>query len=394
MPKENVIAGEGKGLQDRAGHAEHRPSVAARDLRRGDQVLAEDRPRVGQRAQAVGPAARQARPGGAEDRLDRRHGVRARGDGRRLLPAGRRQAPRLPDRGGDRQALRLRARLGGCRHDGPGPRRTRLRDRRVAGGSRREAGPGRADAARHADQPDLRGLDRDHAPDDRPRGGRSAPARSPATSCSATAASPRRPSSAVKAGAFYAKWFPSLAVGDGPEPGRVRRVRLARQAPALRRALARASWPARRSTRWAATRPSSSRRARCWAGSSTSAPSCTRSPRACIVRLDARPGRSRAQRDAVYELADLFCTQARRRADALFDELLDNDDAAQYSLAQYVLEGRYEFFEHDVVDPAGSGPMIPEHTVSGGGAGARDRETRSADPSVAAALERRRRARS
>ena len=35
--------------------------------------------------------------------------------------------------------------------------------------------PGRADDARHAHQPDLRGLHRDHAPADRPRGGRQAP---------------------------------------------------------------------------------------------------------------------------------------------------------------------------------------------------------------------------
>ena len=34
----------------------------------------------------------------------------------------------------------------------------------------REAGPGRAGAARHADQPDLRGVDRDHAPADCARG--------------------------------------------------------------------------------------------------------------------------------------------------------------------------------------------------------------------------------
>jgi hypothetical protein len=29
-----------------------------------------------------------------------------------------------------------------------------------------------------------------------------------------------------------------------------------------------------------------------------------------------------------------------------------------------VLEGRYEFFEHDVVDPAGSGPMLPEREAT------------------------------
>ena len=42
-------------------------------------------------------------------------------------------------------------------------------------GPRRAGGAGRADAARPADQPDLRGLDGDHAAADRPRGGRRAP---------------------------------------------------------------------------------------------------------------------------------------------------------------------------------------------------------------------------
>ena len=62
-----------------------------------------------------------------------------------------------------------------------------------------------------------------------------------------------------------------------------------------------------------------------------------------------------------YELADLFCKQARRRAERLFDELFANDDAPQYEVAQQVLEGRYDWFEDDVLDPAGDGPMIPEH---------------------------------
>jgi hypothetical protein len=65
-----------------------------------------------------------------------------------------------------------------------------------------------------------------------------------------------------------------------------------------------------------------------------------------------------ANRDATYELAGLFCGQARRRAERLFDELWSNDDDAQYATAQAVLGGRYTFFEHDVVDPAGEGPML------------------------------------
>ena len=43
--------------------------------------------------------------------------------------------------------------------------------------------------------------------------------------------------SAVAAGAFYGKWLPKLVVGEGNKPERLRRVRLARRPPALRRAL-------------------------------------------------------------------------------------------------------------------------------------------------------------
>ncbi|CAA9470614.1 MAG: Acyl-CoA dehydrogenase, partial [uncultured Solirubrobacteraceae bacterium] len=159
-----------QGPEDRAGHAEHRAPVAARDLRGHHEVLPEDRPRVGGRAQAVGPARRRARPRRPAPGVHRGDGVRAGGRRGRRLPPGRRQAQRLPHRGGDRQALRLRAGLAGRGHDDPGPRRPRLRDGRVAQGPRGEADPGRAAPARHAHQPDLRGLHGDHAPAHRPRG--------------------------------------------------------------------------------------------------------------------------------------------------------------------------------------------------------------------------------
>jgi hypothetical protein len=64
-------------------------------------------------------------------------------------------------------------------------------------------------------------------------------------------------------------------------------------------------------------------------------------------------GRERAERKAeAYELADLFCRQARRRADALFHSLHDNDDRFNYRAAQQVLDGRYEWLEEDLLDPA------------------------------------------
>jgi hypothetical protein len=73
-------------------------------------------------------------------------------------------------------------------------------------------------------------------------------------------------------------------------------------------------------------------------------------------------GRERPDhRQEAVELADLFCGQARRRADRLFSELWSNDDSAQYAVAQQVLAGRYAWFEDDVLDPAGEGPMMPAH---------------------------------
>jgi len=54
------------------------------------------------------------------------------------------------------------------------------------------------------------------------------------------------------------------------------------------------------------------------------------------------------------ELADLFCTQARRRVDRLLHDLWFNDDAENYDAAMRVLEGRYRAFEADLVDPAGA----------------------------------------
>jgi len=54
--------------------------------------------------------------------------------------------------------------------------------------------------------------------------------------------------------------------------------------------------------------------------------------------------------EPAFELADAFSKGARRRVEALFDALFDNDDASNYELAQGVLEGRYEFVEEGIVD--------------------------------------------
>ena len=65
-----------------------------------------------------------------------------------------------------------------------------------------------------------------------------------------------------------------------------------------------------------------------------------------------------------YELAELFCRQARRRAETLFAELWDNDDDENRAAAAKVLDGRYRWFEDGVLDPSGEGPMIPDEVRS------------------------------
>ncbi len=247
VPTENLIAGEGAGPAHRAVDAEHRPPVAAGDLRGDEQVRAEDLARVRRQPQAVGRAGRQARPGRPDARLRGRLGVRHRGAGRRVQPPGRRQAQRHPHRGRPGQAVRLRAGLAGHRHDDPDPRRPRLRDGRVAAGARREAGPRRAAAARHAHQPHLRGLHRDHAPADRARGRRPAPVgrrRHPRPQDGDR----RQGQGRAEGRRLLRHLVPQARRRRGPEAGQLR-ASSARwpSTPATSRS-ARASWPARPST--------------------------------------------------------------------------------------------------------------------------------------------------
>ncbi len=163
---------------------------------------------------------------------------------------------------------------------------------------------------------------------------------------------------AVKAGAFYAKWFPSLTVGKGQSLSSfdefgplAKHLRYAERAS---RKLARSTFYAmgRYQAKLEQKGALLGRIVDIGAELFAIASACTY---ASTLGQD-----DPAHKDAIYELADLFCMQARDRSDRLFHELWSNNDDAQYKTAQSVLEGRYEFFESDVVDPAGEGPMIPE----------------------------------
>jgi hypothetical protein len=55
----------------------------------------------------------------------------------------------------------------------------------------------------------------------------------------------------------------------------------------------------------------------------------------------------RGQPEAI-ELADMFCREARRRVQASFERVFDNDDVPTYRVAKDVLEGRHAWMESGV----------------------------------------------
>ncbi|WP_169953212.1 acyl-CoA dehydrogenase family protein [Microbispora sp. H11081] len=160
---------------------------------------------------------------------------------------------------------------------------------------------------------------------------------------------------ATRAGAFYARWLPSLVTGPGQVPTSY--AEFGPLAPHLRyvertsRKLARSTFYGM--SRWQARLEHKqgflSRIVDIGAELFAITAVCVRAQ-----EESAEFGRK------PYELADTFCHQARQRADALFDRLWDNTDAQDVRLARRVLDGRYTFLEEGIVDPSLEGPWIAQ----------------------------------
>jgi hypothetical protein len=56
------------------------------------------------------------------------------------------------------------------------------------------------------------------------------------------------------------------------------------------------------------------------------------------------------------DLADLFCREARKRVDRLFDDFYGSDDGASYRVAQQVLKGEHAWLEEGVMSLLGEQP--------------------------------------
>ena len=161
---------------------------------------------------------------------------------------------------------------------------------------------------------------------------------------------------AVKAGGFYAKWLPKLAVGQGTTPTSY--TEFGELAEHLRfaernaRKLARSTFYGM--SRWQGRLE----KKQSFLGRIVDIGAELYGIACAVVYAQTLQSQDPANKAQYAELADLFCSQARRRVDRLFHDLWFNDDAENYDAAMKVLGGRYTFFEADLIDPAGEGPQL------------------------------------
>jgi alkylation response protein AidB-like acyl-CoA dehydrogenase len=167
---------------------------------------------------------------------------------------------------------------------------------------------------------------------------------------------------AVQAAEFYAKWLPQLVTGQGQRPGSYDQfgplaghVRFAeRTARKLARSIfyAMGRYQAGLEKKQAVLGRIVDIGAEVFAIASA------------VVYADTLRNEHPERAEEAVELADLFAKQARRRIDVLFGSLWANDDDANYTLAQQVLEGRHTWLEEGFLDPSGDGPMIAQQPDS------------------------------
>ena len=152
--------------------------------------------------------------------------------------------------------------------------------------------------------------------------------------------------SAAGAGAFYAKWLPKLVVGEGHKPkGYDEFGPLAthlRYAERSSRRLARSTFYAM--GRWQAKLE----QRQSFLGRIVDIGAELFAISAAVVYADTIARETPERADSARELADLFCAQARRRADGYFHALWANDDDVGYAAAQKLLDGRYAWIEEGV----------------------------------------------
>ncbi|MFI7607947.1 acyl-CoA dehydrogenase family protein [Micromonospora sp. NPDC049366] len=166
----------------------------------------------------------------------------------------------------------------------------------------------------------------------------------------------RKARAGARAGAFYARWLPTLAVGRGQAPGSY--GEFGRLAGHLR-VVERSSRKLARSTFYAMSRwQGKMERKQAFLGRVVDIGAELFAMAAVCVRAHAE----RDTRPENVELADVFCRQARVRVDALFTALWDNTDSVDVAAAKRILAGRYAALEDGVVLPPADAPWVAAWT--------------------------------
>jgi hypothetical protein len=167
---------------------------------------------------------------------------------------------------------------------------------------------------------------------------------------------------ALGAGKFYAKWLPTLVVGEGHRPGSY--SEFGPLATHLR-FVERSARKQARATFYAMNRyQAKMERKQAFLGRIVDIGAELYAIAAACVYAKTIEQEHPERAEQARELADLFCRQARRRADVLFEELWHNDDDLNTERAFAVLDGRYTWVEDGIIDPSGEGPMIPQEIKS------------------------------
>ena len=166
----------------------------------------------------------------------------------------------------------------------------------------------------------------------------------------------RKARAAKQAGGFYAKWLPTLMTGQGQRPGaygefgplaqHLRYVERASRKLAMVTFYGMARWQGKLERKQGFLGRIVDIGAELFAISAA----CSR------AQYDAISGTGRGP--VAFELAKVFCAQARQRAEELFAQLWHNTDATDSALARHVLAGRYTFLEEGIIDPSIPGPWI------------------------------------
>jgi alkylation response protein AidB-like acyl-CoA dehydrogenase len=163
---------------------------------------------------------------------------------------------------------------------------------------------------------------------------------------------------AVRAGGFYARWFPKLVAGRGSVPRSY--AEFGDLAPHLRY-VERSSRKLARSTFYGMSRwQGRLERKQAFLGRLVDIGCELFAISAVCVRAQMLLEDDLVDGASAFEIADLFCRGARRRVDYLFSALWRNDDDADYQAAIDVLSGRHRWLENGIIDPSGDGPMIAE----------------------------------